>query len=194
MTNYLRTRRVSVAATRVYGLGYFNQNKVSPFYDRLMIPIRDQYGEVVSFQGRAMFNYEAVNKPKYYHAPFEKSNYLYGMFESGESVLDAPFVVLTEGPPDVWACFDAGLTAWGLMGTTFSQTQAYLVRRYTSNVLLWLDKDAAGMKAEELVRKMLKPLGVRVTTVSKHRVFKDAGETWQKAGYAGMKRTLDGRV
>lgn len=191
--HYLTTRRVSRAATRVFGLGYFDLNEVSPFHERLMIPIRDPYGELLSFQGRAMFNYEEQGKPKYYHAPFDKGNVLYGVFENAEHVLDAPFVTIVEGPPDVWACYDAGLPAFGLMGTTFSQHQAYLVRRYARRALLWLDDDEAGDKAAGIVRKMLEPLGVECQQVERRRPFKDAGETWQKAGHDGMRRILHGR-
>ena len=132
---------------RVYGVGYFDLNEVSPFHDRLMFPIRDPYGELLSFQGRAMFDHDAVGKPKYYHAPFDKGNVVYGLYECAEWALEAPFLTVVEGPMDVLALHDAGLPSVALMGTTFSQTQAYLVRRYTRNVLLWLDSDSAGAKA-----------------------------------------------
>lgn len=190
---YLESRRVSRAATRVYGLGYFDLNEVSPFHDRLMIPIRDAYGELLSFQGRAMFNYEASNKPKYYHAPFDKGNVVYGLYEVAEWVLEFPFITIVEGPMDAIALFDAGIPAVALMGTTFSQAQAYMIRRYTQNALLWLDADEAGARSSNLVRNILGKLGVEIKQVPSHRPFKDAGEAWEKAGHLGIKRMIDGR-
>lgn len=190
---YLTSRRVSRAASRVYGLGYFDLYEVSPFYDRLMFPIRDVYGKLLSFQGRAMFNYEELGKPKYYHAPFDKGSTVYGLYEVAEWSLDAPFLIVVEGPMDVIALWDAGLPAVALMGTTFSMAQAYMIRRYTQTVLLWLDADKAGEEAARLVRAVLDKVSVDVLEVPKHRPFKDAGETWKKAGHDGIKRIISGR-
>lgn len=191
---YLTSRRVSRSAARVFGLGYFDAYELSPFYDRLMIPVRDPYGELLAFQGRALFDYAKEDKPKYYHSPFDKGGVLYGAYECAEMAVESSFLALVEGPPDVWALWDAGVPAFALMGTTFSQAQAYLVRRYSRRVLLWTDADDAGEKAASLVRRMLEAVGTEVWQLPRHRPFKDASETWQKAGHDGVRRAIDGRV
>lgn len=190
---YLENRRVSRAATRVFGLGYFDLNEVSPFHDRLMIPIRTPYGDLLSFQGRALFNHEAAGKPKYYHAPFDKGSVLYGLYEVGEWLVDFPFVTIVEGPMDAVALYDAGIPAVAMMGTTFSQAQGYMIRRYARSALLWLDADDAGTRSAELVRATLTKLGVEVKAVPRQRPFKDAGEAWERAGHLGIKRMIDAR-
>jgi DNA primase len=157
-----------------------------------MIPIHDAYGELVSFQGRALFNYEHSGAPKYYHAPFEKSTVLYGLWENASWMVEESYAVIVEGPLDVIALWDAGVPAIATMGTSFSQAQAYLFRRYTKKAVLWLDADVAGEKAREVIRRSLSPLGVVISEVSKYRVYKDASDAWQKAGHDGIKRELNG--
>ena len=180
-----------MAAARVFGLGYFDFTEVSPFYDRLMIPLRSVYGDLLSFQGRALYDYAAENKPKYYHQSFEKSSILYGLYENAEWIWNSGYAVMVEGPLDVISLYDANVPAFALLGTTFCSGQAWLIRRYTDRTISWLDDDAAGQKATELAQSLLTPLGMRMEFVSKHRSFKDAGETWQKAGFDGIRRVLN---
>lgn len=108
---YLLSRRISLAAISIYGLGYFDHNHASVFYDRLMVPIRDPYGNLISFQGRALFDYDALGLPKYFHAPYDKSAIVYGLHECGKRAIDASCITVVEGPFDVIACYDATLCA-----------------------------------------------------------------------------------
>lgn len=177
---------------RVFGLGYFDLNDLSPFYDRLMFPIRDQYGELLSFQGRALYDFHIARKPKYYHSPFDKGGVVYGLYEGAEAAIEAACVVLVEGPMDVIALYDAGLPAVALLGSTFSSYQAYVLRRYTRNVLIWLDQDEAGKRATKNVLALLRTMDFNAREVAPFRAFKDASETWQKAGHEGVRRMIHG--
>ncbi|MPY89597.1 MAG: DNA primase [Luteitalea sp.] len=119
---------------------------VDRFRNRLMIPICRESGSVVAFGGRAM---EAEQLPKYLNSPetplYTKSRVLYGLHLTKGEVRKAQQAVLVEGYFDFAQAWQGGVrTVAATCGTALSVTQAHLLRRFTSRVVLNFDADAAG--------------------------------------------------
>jgi DNA primase len=121
------------------------------FRDRIIFPITDMRGRVISFGGRAL---DPEAKAKYLNGPetelFNKSHVLYGLYDArkilGAGDADAPLVVV-EGYMDVIACQRAGVAAVAGMGTALTEDQMALMWRFHAEPTLCFDGDAAGQRA-----------------------------------------------
>lgn len=160
------------------------------FRNRLMFPILDAQGRHIGFGGRLL----GPGEPKYLNSPespvFTKGKMLYGLNRSRNAIRRADRALVVEG------YFDAlRLTAAGIeevvapMGTAMTEGQASLLKRYTHNVFLLYDSDAAGLKAtfragDELLRQ---GFAVRVVTLP---AGEDPDSYVRKHGAAGMEAQL----
>ncbi len=120
------------------------------FRARVMFPIYTPSGRVVGFGGRILGKdaklAKYVNSPE--SAVYQKSRILYGLWQSRQDIRKADQVFLTEGYLDVIALHQAGIArAVASSGTSLTQEQAQLLGRYTENVTVLFDGDAAGIKA-----------------------------------------------
>jgi DNA primase len=121
------------------------------FRDRIIFPITDARGRVVSFGGRAM---NPDDKAKYLNGPetplFHKSRTLYGLPEARRLLsagdADTPLVVV-EGYMDVIACQRAGVAAVAPMGTALTEEQMEILWRLNPEPTLSFDGDKAGLRA-----------------------------------------------
>lgn len=121
------------------------------FRDRLMFPITDARGRVISFGGRAL---NPDEKAKYLNGPetslFHKGAHLYGLPEArrllGQGGAETPLMVV-EGYMDVVACQRAGIAAVAPMGTALTEEQMERLWRLQSEPVLCFDGDAAGLRA-----------------------------------------------
>lgn len=118
------------------------------FRGRLTFPIINQRGETVGFGGRILGDGE----PKYLNSPetllFSKSHVLYGLNFAGPAIRKKGRAVLLEGYMDVIACHQAGFdNTVAPLGTSLTPDHAQLLKRYTDNVIVLFDPDAAGIKA-----------------------------------------------
>jgi DNA primase len=121
------------------------------FRDRIIFPITDLRGRVISFGGRAL---DPEAKAKYLNGPetdlFSKSQVLYGLHDArkllGTGEADAPLVVV-EGYMDVIACQRAGVAAVAGMGTALTEEQMALMWRFHPEPTLCFDGDGAGQRA-----------------------------------------------
>ena len=137
---------------------------VDRFRNRLMIPIARDTGAVIAFGGRAM---EAGQQPKYLNSPetpiYVKGRTLYGLHLSKEAIQKARFAVLVEGYFDVAQAVQAGITnVIASSGTALTPTQARLLKRFASQVVLSFDPDAAGQGAAARTSELLVVEGFRV--------------------------------
>lgn len=122
------------------------------FRDRLMFPILDARGRIVSFGGRAM---NPDDRAKYLNGPesplFHKGATLYGLPEArrilGAESRDSQAIVVVEGYMDVIACQRAGIPAVAPMGTALTEEQMERLWRVSSEPVLCFDGDAAGRRA-----------------------------------------------
>lgn len=122
------------------------------FRDRLMFPILDARGRIVSFGGRAM---NPDDRAKYLNGPetslFHKGATLYGLPEArrilGAESKGEQGIIVVEGYMDVIACHRAGLPAVAPMGTALTEEQMERLWRVSSEPVLCFDGDAAGLRA-----------------------------------------------
>ena len=119
------------------------------FRGRLMIPIRDWRGRTIGFGARLLREDPDRPQPKYINSPqtplFDKSGALYGLDMARKAIRDANLAVIVEGYMDVLMSHQVGVThVVAGMGTALTEAQMLLLKRYTSNITLALDPDAAG--------------------------------------------------
>ncbi|MCP4726824.1 MAG: DNA primase [bacterium] len=119
------------------------------FRDRIIFPIKNEYGRAVGFGGRAMKDQEGA---KYINTPetpvYHKGRVLYGLFQNKDFIRKKDMVILVEGYTDVMALNEYGVgVGVASLGTSLTQRQAQLIKRYTKNAILLYDADAAGVRA-----------------------------------------------
>ena len=122
---------------------------VDRFRNRLMIPICRDGGSVVAFGGRAL---GVGQQPKYLNSPetplYTKGRTLYGLHLTKQSVRRLGYAVLVEGYFDLAQVVQGGIEpVVATCGTALSVSQARLLRRFASKVILSFDPDAAGQEA-----------------------------------------------
>jgi DNA primase len=139
------------------------------FRDRLMFPIRIDYGDTIAFSGRQLR--EDPNSGKYINSPetrlFEKSKVLFALDRARRSMIREKQALLCEGQLDVIACHEHGIEhAVAPLGTAFTPHHAHLLHRYTSKVTLCFDADDAGFKAAERCFAELATQNIEVVVAS----------------------------
>ncbi|NIM51110.1 MAG: DNA primase [Gemmatimonadales bacterium] len=137
------------------------------FWNRLLFPIQDLRGRVVGFGGRVLLE----GQPKYLNSPdtpiFHKGSLLYNLHDARHAVRKADRAIVVEGYFDVLRLVDAGVEeAVAPLGTAFTPEQARLIKRYTQNVILLYDSDAAGLRATFRAADVLLNAGLRVTVAT----------------------------
>jgi DNA primase len=120
------------------------------FRGRIMFPITDVRGRVIAFGGRAMGDHQ----PKYLNSPetrlYNKSRNLFGLSFSKEAVKKLDFAVLVEGYMDFVVPFQYGVeNLVASLGTSLTPQQVQLLGRYTREVVVSYDPDAAGVAATQ---------------------------------------------
>ncbi len=120
------------------------------FRDRVMFPIHTVSGKTVAFAGRIMKKKENVGK--YVNSPdsliYSKTNELYGLFLAKQAISRLDLCYLVEGQMDVISMHQSGIqnvVASG--GTALTKPQIRLIKRFTSNITVLYDGDAAGIHA-----------------------------------------------
>lgn len=126
-----------------------NGQTVDRFRNRLIVPIARDAGSIIAFAGRAM---DPDQVPKYLNSPetpiYTKSRTLYGLNHTKQYLRRAGFVVLVEGYFDFAQVLqECRLPVAATCGTALTSSQAYLLRRFVSKVVLSFDPDAAGQGA-----------------------------------------------
>lgn len=121
----------------------------------LIMPQRDTYGEIVALIGRTLLPEpirQARKLSKYKNTHFKKGNYLFGLFENKQSILDQGCVYIVEGQFDVIKAGEVGFTNIVAIGNNnMSSYQFSLIIRYTNNIFLLLDNDIAGNKGRNAI-------------------------------------------
>jgi DNA primase len=120
------------------------------FRGRLIFPIHNLSGRVVGFGGRILT--QETNRPKYINSPeteiYLKSKSLYGIYQGRSAIASADNAFLVEGYTDVIAMHQAGVhNVVASSGTSLTEDQIRAIRRYSPNITIIYDGDAAGIKA-----------------------------------------------
>lgn len=148
------------------GLVIKNQQRTS-YYDRfrsrIMLPIHDASGRIVGFGGRTTDD----SLPKYLNTPetnlFNKRNLLYGLHLARVAMRAEGYVVVVEGYLDVIAAHQHGIkNVVATLGTALTRDQVKLLQRYTDEIIIAYDADAAGQRAALRGLDLVQELGCRV--------------------------------
>jgi len=120
------------------------------FRGRVMFPIQSVSGRVLGFGGRTLFTDKKI--AKYFNSPesiiYNKSEILYGLHLSKGDIIKYDNCFLCEGYTDVISMYQAGIqNVVSSSGTSLTKDQIKLIRRYTQNITILYDGDAAGIKA-----------------------------------------------
>ena len=159
------------------------------FRNRAIFPIIDMNRNVLAFGGRSLGKQE----PKYLNTAetkvFDKSRNMYGLNVARRSKKD--YRIVCEGYMDVISMHQAGFTeAVASLGTAFTSGHASLLHRYTKEVRLIYDSDAAGVKAALRAIPLCRQAGLvpRIVDLSPH---KDPDEFINALGEKEFQKRLD---
>lgn len=157
-----------LASSHVLGRSENNQ-----IYDRMrgriIFPIRNHLAKTVGFGGRSITDRE----PKYLNSPesalFQKGRLLFNFDLARSELKKANEAILFEGYMDVITAYQAGVkNGIASLGTSVSEQQAALIKRYADTVVICYDGDKAGINASYKVAKLMRKVGcnVRIATLS----------------------------
>ncbi|MDO8499598.1 MAG: DNA primase [bacterium] len=128
------------------GRGFYDR-----FRGRIMFPIWDTHGNVAGFTGRVLVE-TANSGGKYVNTPqspvYDKSRIIYGLDKAKMAIKTKDQAVLVEGQMDVIACHQVGMeNVVAASGTALTLEQIKILKRYSNNIAIAFDADAAGQNA-----------------------------------------------
>jgi DNA primase len=120
------------------------------FRGRVIFPVHNLTGKVIAFGARMLG--KDKNQPKYINSPetdiYHKSQVLYGLFQGKNAIRQYDNCYLVEGYTDVISLHQADVeNVVASSGTALTEEQIKLIRRFTDNITVLFDGDAAGIKA-----------------------------------------------
>jgi DNA primase len=135
-------------SSRIVNFSYFEDYP-------LIMPFKDAYGQIIALVGRSLLSDQdrkSKNVSKYKNTVFPKGNYLFGLYENKESIVENNMVYIVEGQFDVIKANEKGLkNVVGLGNSNLTAYQFSLISRYTDNLILLLDNDEAGEKGRSRI-------------------------------------------
>lgn len=157
-------------------------NKIVSFFknNTLLIPFFNMYGDVVSISGRTLHSTEYQkenNISKYKHLAFDKKRHLYGINFTYKNILKKDQIIITEGQFDFISAYISGVdNIVSLGGSKFTFEQIALIKRFTDNIVLFLDNDEAGEKGVEKFKKSQEKYNIKVKEIKIDKKYKDLDE------------------
>ncbi len=138
------------------------------FRGRVMFPVHTLSGKIVAFGGRILKKNDKM--AKYVNSPeseiYHKSNELYGIYFAKQAIIKHDRCFLVEGYTDVISMHQSGVTnVVASSGTSLTQGQIRLIHRFTPNITVLYDGDAAGIKASIRGIDLLLAEGMNVKVV-----------------------------
>ena len=142
--------------------------KFDRFRGRVMFPIHNLTGKVIGFGGRILSSDKS--KAKYVNSPeseiYNKSKSLYGIYFARNEIVKQDNCFLVEGYTDVISLYQAGIrNVVASSGTSLTEEQVKLIKRYTPNITILYDGDEAGLKASFRGIDMILEQGMNVKIV-----------------------------
>ncbi len=169
LINYLKAKGYTI--NEMLTANVIGKSQKGSYYDRFrkraMFPIINIRGNVVGFSGRAMPGEDKAGG-KYVNTSdtpvYKKSENLFGINYAKNHCSEQ--IVLVEGNMDVISLHQAGFNnVVAPLGTSFTSEQVNLIARYTKEIVLMLDADAAGQKAISRASQLLEKSGLNVRVV-----------------------------
>lgn len=167
-------KKAGFTEKELLGAGLILEREQQPgkYYDRfrgrVMFPVHHVGGRPIAFGARTLK--KDKNQPKYINSPetevYHKSDSLYGIFQAKKSIKAKDNCYLVEGYTDVLSLHLAGIeNVVASSGTSLTENQIKLIKRFTSNVTVLYDGDNAGIKASLRGIDMLLEGGLNVKAV-----------------------------
>ena len=174
LVNFLKEKNIDIE--KALQLGLIGRNKDGRVYDklpgRIIFPIFSPNGRVVAFAGRKLR--EDDSGGKYINSPeslvYVKGRILYGLSHAKDDIRKLDKAIIVEGYMDLISLYQAGVkNVVAVSGTALTDDQAQLLSRYTKNVVLLFDADAAGIKASMRSIEILlkRDFDVKISTLPK---------------------------
>jgi len=215
---YLRSRNIKSNVIKLFGMGEWDNllnhlknegykeedilkagliirnEKNDTYYDRfrnrVIFPIFDVKKRIIGFGGRVLDD----SLPKYLNSPeslvFNKGYNLYGIHIAKENAKDNSFI-LVEGYMDVIKMHVHGYsTAVAALGTSFTENQVKLLKRYSKNFYIAFDSDEAGQKASLKALNLLKKNNLKAKVLIM-KDAKDPDEYLNKFGKSGFDKLIE---
>ena len=137
------------------------------FWGRVIFPVHTLSGKVVAFGGRVLAAATKGVKVKYVNSPeseiYHKSNELYGIYQAKQAIVKQDRCFLVEGYTDVISMHQSGVeNVVASSGTALTTQQIKLIHRFTNNLTVLYDGDAAGIKASLRGIDMLLEAGMNI--------------------------------
>ena len=187
LISFLKKRGYSME--EMEGAGLLNRFNKDMFKGRMMVPFIDTNGQVIGYTARVLDKSE----PKYLNTSdtmlFNKSRFIFGLYQAKEAIRRSGFVVIVEGNMDVISSHQANVKQTvATSGTAMTEQHLKILSRLTQDVRLAYDGDDAGINATERAIKMAGDLGINLSVISDYHGAKDPDELiqqdqklWQKA-------------
>ncbi len=145
-----------------------NKGLYDRYHGRVMFPIHSLTGRVIGFGGRILTNDK--KSPKYQNSPeseiYDKKQTLYGIYFAKNAIARQDECILVEGYFDVLRMHQIGIeNVVASSGTSLTMEQIRLVKRYTKNITMLYDGDAAGIHAALRGTDMILSEGMNVRVV-----------------------------
>ncbi len=151
------------------GLTKTKDNRSFDFFrGRVMFPIHSIAGKVLGFGGRTLKSDKKI--AKYFNSPeselYNKSKILYGLYFAKNTIIKYDMCYLVEGYTDVISLHQSGVeNVVASSGTSLTEGQINLIKRYSDNITILYDGDAAGIKASFRGIDMILSQGMNVKVV-----------------------------
>ena len=184
-----------VTALQLGIIGSKQNRSYDKFVNRVIFPIIDLNRHVIGFGGRTLTDDKG---PKYLNSSdsviFHKKDHLYGLNIAADNIRKKDRAVLVEGYMDVVSMHQAGIDeAVASLGTALTEEQVKLLKRFTRNIVLSYDSDAAGKQAtfraiQRIVKQGLSP---RVVDLG---AYKDPDELITEEGRDAYLAKLDNSI
>jgi DNA primase len=163
------------------------------FRDRVIFPVHNMTGRIIAFGARTLKTDKKI--PKYLNSPeteiYHKSKTLYGLFQAKRSIIQKDVCYLVEGYTDVISMHQAGIeNVVASSGTSLTTDQIRLIKRFTNNITILYDGDAAGIKASFRGIDMILEEGCNVKVV----LFPDGDDPdsySKKVSYEELQQYID---
>lgn len=173
---YLFERKIKKSTAIEWKMGYcpvgynpsvYSEEKYNfwkKLWGRVVFPIYDQNGTLVSISGRKVVDVpEREKNPKYDHYPFSARKILFGLYQNKKNIFDEEKVIITEGQLDVITAWQNGVKiVTSSFGAHCSDEHLILLNRYTDNIIVIYDNDDAGNKGIEKTRQISRNLKLKV--------------------------------
>ena len=187
-SEYLRAQKRSLSDALEAGL--MRRDGADFFAERLVIPIRDERGQVLAFTARTVRTDE---QRKYINSPetpaYIKGRVIFGLDLARDEITKRGLAVLMEGQFDVITAHQFGVTnAVASSGTALTEDQVRLLKRFTDELLLVFDSDRAGRAAAFKAVELAASHQIRTRVATIPAPSKDPDEFLRAAGAEAAQR------